>query len=422
MRRPHELDDKKWLDAKYWTAMQSSLQIAKELSCSDSAVLSALKRLNIAVRPATNTYPELSDKNWVYQKYWIEELSSLKIAKLLGCTTRTVLLALKRHKIPLRTLSEAHADVSNENNPMWKKQHTDVTKKKISEQTLKNTKKFPLLTNREWLEGKYWKDELIYKQIADIIGCHQDDVCRAFKRLLIPARTKSEIAKGREVSEKTRQKARERRGEKHPMWGRRGDKCPMYGKHLSEDAKKKISEANSNPSEETREKIRKARRGTKHSEKSKQKMSEKQRGEKNGFYGKHHTEETKRKLREMRKHLNLPKHNTVPELIFQEICKKNNLPFQYVGNGQLWIGKRGGRKLNPDFCELNGKKVVIEIFGDYWHSPLLNKNIKKYMTLDYRKAHYRKYGWKSGFVWESDLKQKNAEDFVLSLLRREKLI
>jgi hypothetical protein len=54
----------------------------------------------------------------------------------------------------------------------------------------------------------------------------------------------------------------------------------------------------SNPSKETRKKMRENRIGKTSSEKSRNKMSESRRGNKNHFYGKHHTEETKAKLRE----------------------------------------------------------------------------------------------------------------------------
>ena len=119
-------------------------------------------------------------------------------------------------------------------------------------------------------------------------------------------------------------------------------------------------------------------------------------------------------MKQMRKEIHQTP--TKPERIFQEICKKNNLDFHYVGDGQLWIGKK--RKLNPDFIEANGKKICIEIFGDYWHSPLLNRNMKEYSTLGYRKRHYQKYNWHSVFIWESDLLRKDAEQFVLNELQK----
>ena len=105
------------------------------------------------------------------------------------------------------------------------------------------------------------------------------------------------------------------------------------------------------------------------------------------------------------------------ERIFAEICKKHNLPFRYVGDHSLWIGKE--QKLNPDFIEANGKKVVIEIFGAHWHSPLLNSNLEERHVLTYRKKHYSRYKWKSVFLWDTDLRRNDAEAFVLSILKKE---
>jgi hypothetical protein len=53
----------------------------------------------------------------------------------------------------------------------------------------------------------------------------------------------------------------------------------------------------SNLSEETRKKMSEAKRGKKHSEETRKKRSENCKGSKNHFYGKHHTEEAKEKLR-----------------------------------------------------------------------------------------------------------------------------
>lgn len=106
-----------------------------------------------------------------------------------------------------------------------------------------------------------------------------------------------------------------------------------------------------------------------------------------------------------------------PELIFQEICERNNLPFLYVGDGQLWIGKK--KKLNPDFIATNNKKIIVEILGDYWHSPLINRNMKEHGTLTFRKNHYRKFKWIPVFIWTADLDRKDAEAFVLNKLQKE---
>lgn len=125
------------------------------------------------------------------------------------------------------------------------------------------------------------------------------------------------------------------------------------------------------------------------------------------------------RLREIRAKIAKP---TRPERMFEEICQKYNLPFRYVGDGQLWIGKKGGRKLNPDFIECNGKKIVIEIMGEYWHSLLLNPKIREEAVLTYREKHFRHFGWKSIFFWDADLLRKDTEQFILNKLKQEGVI
>lgn len=109
-------------------------------------------------------------------------------------------------------------------------------------------------------------------------------------------------------------------GRKRPDQSERmkGENHPMYGKHLSDETKAKMSESKRGKtpwnkgiprSEETKAKISKARsgqpcpeetkaklRGRHPSEEARTKMSEAQKGEKNHFYGKHHTAETKEKI------------------------------------------------------------------------------------------------------------------------------
>ena len=125
------------------------------------------------------------------------------------------------------------------------------------------------------------------------------------------------------------------------------------------------------------------------------------------------------KAKDLRKRAHTPTHHTKPELIFEEICKKLDLPYKYTGDGAFWIGKNPS--VNPDFVNCNGKKIAIEIFGDYYHSPLLNYKLKEDRTLSYRKKILKKYGWKLIVFWQSDLVRKDAEQFVLNTLQKARV-
>ena len=117
-----------------------------------------------------------------------------------------------------------------------------------------------------------------------------------------------------------------------------------------------------------------------------------------------------------RKARKIRKHHTKPELIFERICKNNNLPFKYTGDGSFWVGKNPS--VNPDFVECNGKKIAIEIFS-YWHDPLRRHCKVPYnQTYEGRKRILKKYGWKLVVFWHEDLVREDAEQFVLTKLQK----
>ena len=63
--------------------------------------------------------------------------------------------------------------------------------------------------------------------------------------------------------------------------------------------------------------------------------------------------------------------------------------WKYVGDGSLVIAGK-----NPDFVNVNGKKLIIELFGDYWHR---NDSPKK------RAAVFNPFGFRTLVVWEKEL-------------------
>lgn len=150
-------------------------------------------------------------------------------------------------------------------------------------------------------------------------------------------------------------------------------------------------------------------------------------------YGKHLSEEHKRKLREIGKQRLYPKEfgekisNTLKERIkegkfnpfknhnikptklekkFISIIEKYGLPYKYVGD---WAFVLGGKC--PDFLNTNGEKKVIELFGQAFHSPLFSfRKVPYHQTAQGAKEHYNKYGFSCLVLWENEL---NNEERVI---------
>jgi hypothetical protein len=82
-----------------------------------------------------------------------------------------------------------------------------------------------------------------------------------------------------------------------------GKNHPFYGKHRSEETKRKLSESNigKHHSEETKKKMSEARRGKNHPNFGKHRSEETKRKLSAINIGKHHSEEAKKKMREAKK-------------------------------------------------------------------------------------------------------------------------
>ena len=73
--------------------------------------------------------------------------------------------------------------------------------------------------------------------------------------------------------------------------------------------------------------------------------------------------------------------------------------YRFVGDGQVIIAGR-----NPDFINVNGKKKIIELFGDYWHR---GQNPRTRIDT------FKPFGFETLVIWESEL--KNLENLKLRL-------
>lgn len=94
-----QLDDRTWLEERYFSDEMTQAQIAKVIGCSRSAVALAMDRLGIQARPnKVPEHPELHDRAWLASQ--LEEgATASSIARTLGCHHTTVAAALRKHAL-----------------------------------------------------------------------------------------------------------------------------------------------------------------------------------------------------------------------------------------------------------------------------------------------------------------------------------
>jgi G:T-mismatch repair DNA endonuclease (very short patch repair protein) len=124
-------------------------------------------------------------------------------------------------------------------------------------------------------------------------------------------------------------------------------------------------------------------------------QSEHFRGKNNPFYRGKFSDKTLRQIIKAR----ITKPNRSERALIR-ILSENNLPFKYVGNGEVVIGGK-----NPDFIHSAGQRKVIELFGIYWHSPLYGK-VKPTMTYDAVVRHYAEHGYECLVLWDTELQNE----------------
>lgn len=252
-----------------------------------------------------------------------------------------------------------------------------------------------------WNKGKKMSDE--YRLKLSIAHKGQK-ISEETKRKI------SEANKGRIVSEETRRKISE------SLMGHVGSNL---GKKFSEEHKRKISEAHKGKivSEEARQNMSRATKKMWDDPEYRKRMSESHTGL--PFQGlRHHSEETKKLMSQRAKERwevpgfreNMIKRRkeawqdpdyvrkqmkarnvqpNKPEQFLIDLFEEHGLPFRYVGAGDFILGGKC-----PDFLNYNGKKQLIELFGNYWH-----KGEDPQDRIDFFKG----YGFSTLVIWESEL-------------------
>jgi very-short-patch-repair endonuclease/transposase-like protein len=185
---------------------------------------------------------------------------------------------------------------------------------------------------------------------------------------------------------------------------KRNLKKPYRCKKCSYPYRKKVRYwLGKNHSQETIEKIKKARakqkphwKGKKRSEATKKAVSEGvKKLWKDPEYRKRMSEAHKNYTKEQLRNILRRRIPSSYETKLNGILEKN-FPneWRYVGDGQLVIGGK-----NPDFTNINGKKALIELFGEHWH---LQDEEKERIDL------FTEYGYMTLIVWGKELRNPDV--------------
>jgi len=172
------------------------------------------------------------DKNWLYQKYIMEKLSTIEIQKIYGFPERTILRYLNKFNIKVRNRSEAGI--------------------------LRQSKIKAPYKNKDFLIQKYIKDKFSGIEIAKLCKCDFSIIYDWLRIFNIKIRNRSEARSkelhpnwGKHLSRKTKRKiSKSEKGKKVSIETRKKQSIAkegyipwIKGKHHTKEAKKKIMEA-----------------------------------------------------------------------------------------------------------------------------------------------------------------------------------
>jgi len=109
--KSNEYYNKKWLHQKYIIEGLSAVKISRICGINDVKIGCWLREFNIPIHTHYSSYNSLIykwlDKEWLYEKYIKERLSTPEIAKLYKISCSTIREYLIKYNIPIRSVGEA---------------------------------------------------------------------------------------------------------------------------------------------------------------------------------------------------------------------------------------------------------------------------------------------------------------------------
>lgn len=243
---------------------------------------------------------------------------------------------------------------------------------------------------KEMLEELYWGQRLSLPKMATLLNVTVHGVWMHMKKHNVPLRSISEANKGCIAWNKGLTKENDPR-------------LTTIGEKISQ------SLAQRPPREPPRYWL-----GKHHSEETRQKLSRLEMGENNPFYGKRHSEKTKRAIAE-KAHRRWQDQEYAAQIMAARNIRPNRAEtalqdflnthfpqeYKYTGDGSLIING-----MMPDFTNCNGKKEIIELFGNYFHSDKIVGD-RWHQTELGRIMAFNSLGFRGLVVWEDELKDQD---------------
>lgn len=102
---------------------------------------------------------------------------------------------------------------------------------------------------------------------------------------------------------------------------------------------------------------------------------------------------------------------TKPEIQLGAILNKHFPQYKYNGDGRLGVTLGG---LTPDFVNVDGKKDLIEVFGDYYHSPEILGDRWQGSELG-KTMIYNSLGYYCLVIWEHEIEELSEKEIVAKI-------
>ncbi len=427
MRRIHipEADLRHW----YLDLEQTASDIANHVGCSSPIVKMRLQEYGIPVRTlkeSMNTTKHVSKlsarmtghtynvgrykfhigEEYLYHHYIELQQSAPDIAKQIGCSKPTILQKLKEYGIPARSGKGAHNI-----KPYIAKFEKEILASELQE--------------------KYIAEQLGTREIGKLYNCSANCVRSNLRRCGIPIRTKKEAQAtpscvvGREKVATHQRKPEIREYRRRLMQERYSDPVErekigfimqQYHKNNPDFSKHQIAILQAIRSDPV---IRQ-----KHKTNSRCSWTAERRLAQSAAAKRNWNDPVFRskQIARMKKNWRANNFAAMKKMMLAN-CISPNKPetsvlsilnelypneWKFTGDGQVIMDG-----LNPDFINTNGKKLIIEVFGDYWH----RQNVKPYRINEGRVDVYAQFGYKTLIIWESETKntellRQKIQEFV----------